>query len=463
MSTEKINRDFTTLFRESRELLRASGTTIDNHRDEAFSRFLRLGGIPDKTEEYKYSDLLPVFDRDYRVMSRPPRLDAAPASLFTCSVPGLDTRVLLTINGWFASEALELPGGVVVCSLAAAATRYPALLEACYNRHAAPGERDALVALNTAFARDGLFVHVPDGVVMDKPLQVVNLARGRENRMSFQRNLVVLGKGAAATLLVCDHTLSDRVFLSNNTTEMVVGDGASLEYYQVQNQHVEASQVNSLFVTQGAASRFDSNIITLYGGFIRNNLFVTLAGEGGECNLHGMYLSDKKQRVDNFTSIDHAAPRCRSNEHFKGVLDDAAVANFTGLITVRPGARGTEAYQANNNLLLTDTARVNTCPRLVIDNDDVKCSHGATVGQLDEEAMFYLRSRGIGEAEARLMLMFGFAHEIVGRVRLAPLREQIDELVEKRLRGDLTKCYNCVLHCKNPAGQSPTSKTTTDV
>jgi Fe-S cluster assembly protein SufD len=268
--------------------------------------------------------------------------------------------------------------------------------------------------------------------------------------MSFQRNLVVLGRGAGATLLACDHTLSDHAFLSNSATEMVVGDGAALDYYQVQNQHVEASQVNSLFVTQGRDSRFDANIITLYGGFIRNNLFVSLAGEGAECNLNGMYLSDKKQRVDNFTSIDHLAPRCRSNEHFKGVLDDAAVANFTGRVTVRPGAQKTEAYQANNNLLLTDTARVNTRPQLVIDADDVKCTHGATVGQLDEEAMFYLRSRGIGEAEARLMLMFGFAHEIVGRVRLEPLRDQIDDLVEKRLRGELTKCYNCVLHCKKP-------------
>ena len=189
-------------------------------------------------------------------------------------------------------------------------------------------------------------------------------------------------------------------------------------------------------------------MISLYGGFIRNNLFAALTEEGCESNLYGMYLSDKKQQVDNFTFIDHIAPHCTSNQHFKGVLDDAALANFAGRIIVRPDAQKTEAYQANNNLLLTDTAQVNTKPQLVIDADDVKCSHGASVGQIDEEAMFYLRSRGIGEAEARMMMMFGFAHEIVGRVKLAPLREEIDSLVDKRLRGELTKCHNCVMHCK---------------
>ncbi|MDR2129549.1 MAG: Fe-S cluster assembly protein SufD [Odoribacteraceae bacterium] len=451
MRREKINTDFTTLFHEGRELLRSrSHERIDRHREEAFRRFLQLGGVPDNSEEYKHADLLPVFDRDYRVTLHPPRQEVDPNTLFTCNVSELDTHVLLTVNGWFGNkeEVLELPGGIVICGLAVAATRYPSLLEAHYNRHVAAGERDGLVALNTAFAQDGIFVHVPAGAVMEKPLQVVNLMRGNANLMAFQRNLVIVGKGARATILVCDHTLSDHSFLSNSATEMAVGDNASLEYYHVQNQHIEASQINSLFVTQGRDARFDANIITLYGGFIRNNLFVSLTGEGGECNLHGIYLSDKKQRVDNFTAIDHIAPRCRSHEHFKGVLDDAAVATFTGRVTVRPNAQKTEAYQANHNLLLTDTARVNTRPQLVIDADDVKCSHGATVGQLNEEAMFYLRSRGIGEAEARLMMMFGFAHEIVGRVRLVPLREQLDDLIEKRLRGELTKCYNCVLHCK---------------
>lgn len=227
-----------------------------------------------------------------------------------------------------------------------------------------------------------------------------------------------------------------------------MGPYAHLDYYQVQNQHLGASQINSLFVSEQRNAVLDSNIITLYGGFIRNNMYVSLNEVGGDCNLYGMYILDKKQVVDNFSYIDHIAPHCTSNEHFKGVMDDAALANFSGCIRVRPDAQKTEAYQANNNLLLSDAARVNTKPQLIIDADDVKCSHGATVGQIDEEAMFYLRSRGIGREEARMMMMFGFAHDIIRHVQLEPLREKIDELIDKRLRGELSKCYNCIMQCK---------------
>ena len=448
---EKINNDFKALFQEGRNLLREGcGEIMNRYREEAFRRFETIGGIPYKTEDYLYSNLLPVFDRDYKVVLKNIKQGVDLGEIFQCNVPDLNTNLVLTINGWFfdGNGKLELPEGVVVCSLSEASRKHKELFETHYNQYAKPGENDSLISLNTAFAQDGIFVYVPDRVIMDKPLQVVNLMRANADLMSFQRNLVIIGKEAKATVLVCDHTLSDDSFLSNNTTEVVVGENAAFEYYHVQNQHIEASQINSVFVSQKRNSRYDANVISLYGGFIRNNLFAALTEEGCECNLYGMYLSDKKQHVDNFTSIDHMAPRCTSNEHFKGVLDDAAVANFAGRITVRPDAQQTEAYQANNNLLLTDTAQVNTKPQLVIDADDVKCSHGATVGQIDEEAMFYLRSRGIGAAEARMMMMFGFAHEIVRRVKLEPLREKIDELVEKRLRGELTKCHNCVMHCK---------------
>ena len=279
-------------------------------------------------------------------------------------------------------------------------------------------------------------------------MQIINLLRAKGDLMAFQRNLVILGRHAKATLLVCDHTLSKQSFLVNNATEIFLEDNAHLDYYQVQNQYLGASQINSVLVSEGKNANFDSTLVTLYGGFIRNNFYVALNDEGAETGLYGIYISDKNQVVDNFSYIDHVSPRCRSNEHFKGVLDDAATANFSGCIRVRPDAQKTEAYQANNNLLISDTARVNSKPQLVIDADDVKCSHGATVGQIDEEAMFYLRSRGIGLEEARMMMMFGFAHDIIQRVKLDPLREQIDMLVEKRLRGELSKCYNCMMQCR---------------
>ena len=447
---EEINRNFTTLFQDGELLLQENGGEVMNRfRKEAFQHFVRLGGIPDKTEDYRYADLTPVFDQEYRVsLKRPKQETVNTRELFRCNVHELNTHFLLTVNGWFRDREAAFPEGVVVCSMAEAGVKHTALLEAHYNQYTGPGATNSLVALNTAFAGDGLFVYIPDGVVLEKPLQLVNVMHSESGLMAFQRNLVILGRNARATLLVCDHTLSDHPFLSHNTTEVVVGENASMDFYQVQSQHANASQVNNLFVCQKRDARFEANVITLYGGFIRNSLYVALSEPGGESNLYGMYLMDKKQQVDNFTFIDHIAPHCRSNEHFKGVLDDVAQASFSGCITVRPEAQQTEAYQVNNNLLLTDTARINTKPQLVIDADDVKCTHGATIGQMDENALFYLRSRGISHAEARLMMMFGFAHEIVGRVKLEPLREQIDDMVEKRLRGEFSKCHNCVFHCK---------------
>ncbi|MDR0766433.1 MAG: Fe-S cluster assembly protein SufD [Odoribacteraceae bacterium] len=453
MNKEKINRDLADLFREAKEILaRNTSPLIDRHREEAYRHFTSQGGIPANTEEYRHANLLPLFDRDYHVALNPRPLHVTPGDLFTCNVPALDTRHRFTINGWPVNnpgEPTELPGGVIACSLSDAAKYYPRLVEQHYNRHATTPPRDPLVQLNTAFARDGIFLHVPDGITLDKPLQIVNLMLGNNNNiMSFQRDLIVIGKGATATILACDHTLSDHAFLANNVTEIALDENASIQYYQVQNQHSAAARVHSTCITQERQSRLDANIITLHGGYTRDNLLVTLRGEESQCNLHGIYLPDKQQQVDNHTIVDHAAPRCQSNELFKGILDDHATANFTGRVIVRPGAKKTSAYQANHNLLLTNTARVNTRPQLVIDADDVKCTHGATVGQLDDDATFYLRSRGIPKEEARLMMMAAFAREITGKVHLAPLREQLDDLLEKRLRGELSKCHDNLLHCK---------------
>ena len=448
---EKINTDLATLFREGRALLDAGNSAVMNGcREEAFRKFVDLGGIPNKQEDYIYLNLLPLFGKDYNVVLKYIRQEVDMNETFRCAVTDLVTTPVLTVNGWWfdGNPAAEIPEEVVICGLQEASVKYPDLFAKHYNHYAPVAHRDGLVALNTAFAQDGVFVYVPDDVVLECPLQIINLLRAKADLMGFQRNLIVLGKNARATVLVCDHTLSEHDFLINNTTEVYLGPNAHMEYYQVQNQHLGASQINSLFVSEHRNSTFESNLVTLYGGTIRNNMYVALNEEGGECHLYGMYIQDKKQIVDNFSYIDHIAPHCTSNEYFKGVLDDAALANFSGCIRVRPDAQKTEAYQANNNLLLTDTARINAKPQLIIDADDVKCSHGATVGQIDEEAMFYLRSRGISPEEARMMMMFGFAHDIIRRVKLEPLRVKIDDLIDKRLRGELSKCYNCIMQCK---------------
>lgn len=448
---DKINNDFVSLFKEGYSLIEAGcGREVNAFRKEAFDNFLALGGIPFKTEDYLYTDLLPVFGRDYKVVLKYIPQDVDVNEVFRCAVPELATDLIFTVNGWYFKEnkKAEIPAGVIVCSFQEASLKYPELFAVHYNKYAPAAAKDGLVALNTAFAQDGVFVYIPKGVKLKRPLQIVNLLRARADLMAYQRNMILLEEGAEATLLVCDHTLSEDYFLMNNVTEVFTGEGAHLDYYQVQNQHLGASQINSLFVSEKRNAVFESNMVTLYGGMIRNNQYIALTEKGGECHLYGIYILDKSQKVDNFSYIDHIAPHCNSNEHFKGVLDDSSLANFSGCIRVEPDAQKTEAYQANNNLLLTDSARVNAKPQLIIDADDVKCSHGATVGQIDEEAMFYLRSRGISLAEARMMMMFGFAHDIVQRVKLEPLRVKIDDLIDKRLRGEFSKCHNCMMQCK---------------
>lgn len=451
LDIDKINNDFAALFEQGREMLReGQEKAIDEKREQAFRQFRALGGIPGKTEDYLYTNLLPVLSKDYNVVFKYIPQDVNLHDVFQCTVPELATDPVLTVNGWYfaGNKKLDLPDGVVICSLREAALKYPEIVEKHYNRYATTAEKDGFVALNTAFAQDGVFIYIPDGVALEKPVQLVNLLRAKADLMAFQRNLIVVGRNAQATLLVCDHTLSHDSFFMNAVTEIYLDDNAHFDYCQVQNQHLNASQINSVFVSEHRDTSCDANIVTLYGGMVRNNLYVALNEEGASCNLNGLYILDKNQHVDNFSYIDHIAPRCTSNEHFKGVMDDASLANFAGCIRVRPDAQKTEAYQANNNLLLTDTARVNTKPQLIIDADDVKCSHGATVGQIDEEAMFYLRSRGISVAEAKMMMMFGFAHDIIRHIKLQPLRDKIDALVESRLRGEFSKCHHCALQCR---------------
>lgn len=447
----KVNADFESLFKEAAgQLEMGCGMVMNGLRKCSFERFLEAGGIPQKHENYLYADLLPVFEKDYHVVLKYISQDVDMNEAFRCAVTDLVTTPVLTVNGWWFDGNLvdDFQEEVVVCSLREASLKYPDLFLKYYNSGVSVANKDGLIPLNTAFAQDGVFVYVPDGVVLERPVQLINLLRAKGDLLGFQRNLVVIGKNAQATLLVCDHTLSDCHFVMNNVTEVFMEEGAQFDYYQIQNQHSGASQINSIFVSEGRNASFDATMITLHGGFIRNNLYVALNGEGGEANLYGMYTLDKKQVVDNFSYIDHIAPHCRSNEHFKGIMDDHALANFSGCIRVRPNAQQTEAYQVNNNLLLSDNARINTKPQLVIDADDVKCSHGASVGQIDEEALFYLRSRGIGLEEARMMMMFGFAHDIIGRIKLEPLRAKIDLLVEKRLRGEISKCSGCVIQCR---------------
>jgi Fe-S cluster assembly protein SufD len=304
------------------------------------------------------------------------------------------------------------------------------------------------VALNTAFAKDGYFMYVPKNTVIEKPIQLINFLQANQDAFVTQRNFIYVEEGADVKIISCDHTLNLNKYLNNSVTEVFVGANANFEYYTLQNQHNNTTSLNSVFIHQERDSKATTLYSSLHGGLIRNNLKFILDGENAEANLFGMAFIDRKQHVDNFTQVIHAKPHCLSNQVYKNVLDDDSTGAFSGRIHVVRDAQKTNAFQRNNNLLLTDKATMQTKPQLIIDADDVKCSHGATVGQIDEEALFYLRTRGIEENKARLMMMNAFAHEVVQRISVEPLRDRIDELVDKRLKGEVARCHECAYNCE---------------
>ncbi len=445
-----VEKQYIDLFKDNLDILKNGAPEfIVEQRMKAFEDFKRQG-IPDKkNEEYKYTDLKQAFGNGHNTYLTPKDISFNVDDIFKCDVPELDTHVILLLNGWYYNREEQLktlPGGAIVGSFAKAAAEYPDLVAKHFASYA-DTSKEGLVALNTAFVRDGVFLYVPKGKVLEKPIQIINLLMDEQDGMTQHRNLFILEENSEASVVVCDHTLSTSNFLTNSVSEFFVDKNAQLDYVRIQNEHNGSKQVSHLFFHQEKDSRVNANTISLHGGLIRNNVYTKLNDEGCENNTYGLYLTDKGQHIDNFVFMDHARPHCMSNQLFKGVLDDFATGAFNGRVLVRQDAQKTEAYQSNNNILLTDDADMNTKPQLEIYADDVKCSHGATVGQLDESGLFYLRSRGIEKREARLLLMYAFAHEVIEKIKIRPLQERIHELVDKRLRGELSRCNFCQMNC----------------
>jgi len=419
-------------------------------RHEAIARFRELGFPTVSEEKWRSTNLARTLQLEYIQHFAPENPDVNVNKIFQCEVFDLDTILVAQYNGWVVNRHFPLttlPEGAIIGSLSEAFQKHPELVMAHFGR-IADMEHDGLNALNTAFAQDGLFIYVPEGVTIEKPVQIINLIDIRENFFVQPRNLVVLEKGASLKLIHCDHSLKHRDSLINSVSEFFIGEDAFLDHYKIQNKDNSSTLVTTTAFHQEAGSRMSTNTIVLHGGLVRNNIHVKLAGEYAEADILGLYLVDREQHVDTQVYVDHAVPHCTSNEMFKGILDDQASGVFNGHILVRKGAQKTQAYQNNRNILLTDKARIHTKPHLEIYADDVKCSHGATIGQLDPEAMFYLRTRGIGEHTARMLLMYAFAAEVIRKIGVEPLRERIDELVAKRLRGELTICDQCVIDCR---------------
>ncbi len=432
----------------------ASISAFDNDRIKAMRadafRFFEEHGFPDtKQEKWRNTDLRGPLEHDFTIpfSDEPPQVNSE--NLFKCEVPGFDTLSVTVLNGWYtASDGLitKYANGMIVGSLRAAFNQYPELIEKHFGRYA-DMKANGLTALNTALAMDGVFIYVPDKVTAEKPLQMVSVINLQKDSMIQLRNLVIMGKNSSLTLVQCDDSIDDHRSFINTISEFYLDENAHLDHYKLQNKNDRSTLMNYSWFHLEKFANLSTNGISLNGGFIRNESYATLSGSGANADVLGLYLMDRNQHIDNQVFVDHAVADCTSNEMFKGILDDHASGVFNGHILVRRDAQRTNAYQNNKNILISDKAVIDTKPFLEIYADDVKCSHGATVGQLDDNAMFYLRSRGITYENARMLLMYAFAAEVVNKISIESLRSRIDDLVKKRLRGELSICDQCVLHC----------------
>ncbi len=425
---------------------------ISKMRQESIDLF-KKNGFPDKKlESWKNTDLKQVLDKDYSIASETLQEGQDISNVFKCKIHDFDTDQISLLNGRYMDQdkALqELPNGVIIGSLVKAMEKYPELIEKYFGKYASPAD-GSFTALNTAFATDGFFMYVPDNVIIEKPVQMVSIINWHEPLMVQTRNLVIMGKNTQLTLVHCDDSTNQESIFKNSISEIHIGENASLDHYKLQNLNNDSSLINSTYFHQEENSNLTTNAVTLNGGLIRNYTHVTLNGKGASADIQGVYLMDKKQHVDNQVFVDHASPDCYSNELFKGIVDEEASAVFNGHVLVRKDSQKTQAYQTNKNILMTDNAKVNAKPFLEIYADDVKCSHGATVGQLDPDAMFYLRARGICEANARLLLLYAFVAEVINHIKIEALKVRVDDMIKQRLRGELHVCETCALHCEGP-------------
>lgn len=443
-------RQYMDIYAQCRDMIHSHSCDVMNApRDAAYDDFCQQGLPTRKVERYKYTDMAPLFAPDYGLNLNRLEIPVDPYEAFRCDVPNLSTSLYFVVNDAFYTKLQpkgHLPEGVIIGSLAEEAAKKPHLIGKYYSR-IAKTDGDAITALNTMMAQDGLLVYVPKGTKVDRTVQVINILRSDVDLMANRRVLIIVEPEAEIKLLFCDHAVDDRKFLTTQVIEAYVGDNAGLDLYCLEETHAKNTRVSNLYIEQQANSRVNHNIITLHNGVTRNKTDLAFCGEGAECNLCGCVIADKQQHVDNNTLIDHRVPHCTSNELYKYVLDGHATGAFAGRVLVRHGAQKTVSQETNQNLCATKEARMYTQPMLEIYADDVKCAHGSTVGQLNDAAMFYMQQRGIPVKEAKLLLEFAFINEVIDQMQLAPLRDRLHYLVEKRFRGELNKCEGCNL-CK---------------
>ena len=403
-------------------------------REDAFARFAEVGFPTTRDEDWRFTNITPITRTQFRLPGNA-LVQLPPAELKSWNIEGSAAR-LVFVNGRYAPELSRidaLPKGVAVSSLREQVEGNSDQISKQLG-HYADTQRDAFVALNTAFVEDGAYVHVKRGIVAETPIHLLFVSSSDHTAlMSHPRNLIVFEDQSQGTVVEEYVSLGGGVMFSNSVTELVAGDDAHVSHYMIEREHKEAFNVSTLRIQQGRTANVASHSFLLGGGLVRNNVHPVLAGEGGECLINGLFVGSGKQHLDNYMHVEHASPHCASRQFYNGILDDKAHGVFHGRIVVHKDAQKTDAKQTNRNLLLSDDAQIDTKPQLEICADDVKCTHGATIGQIDENALFYLRSRGMSEAEARQLLLLAFASECVERMRPGAAQIYVEQLIHAHL------------------------------
>ncbi|MFN9596890.1 MAG: Fe-S cluster assembly protein SufD [Bacteroidota bacterium] len=399
-------------------------------RSEAIESFQKIGFPNTSNEEWKYTSVKEIADKLNKQHHATPESRLRPSDIVQLLLAGNDVTLLVFENGLFQeSLSTNLPSDFTISSLAT--VRNDAAVKQNLGKIAS-SESEAFVALNTAFVNDGVFIHIPARKSIEKPVHILYVST--HESPASTRNLVIAEPESAIQIVESYHSLGNTTEgLTNNVTEVLVKRNANVTWVKAQLENELTSQISFTQVEQEQDSRFSSTVITAGGHLVRNNLHIRLNGTNCNAFMYGLYLLDGAQLCDNHTLVDHAMPHCESNELYKGVLGGKSTGVFNGKIFVRQDAQKTNAYQSNKNILLSDDAQMNTKPQLEIFADDVKCSHGTTTGQLDDEALFYLRARGIGEQSARTLLNIAFAADILDHIQMETLRHNLQSIAEEKL------------------------------
>lgn len=421
-----------------RELQSNNGSSaLTPVEQNAFHTFNALGLPTVKNEEWKYTRIGGVFNKEYAFNPELSSRSLTSEDMNAIRFPGHEAaNELVFINGLYSQKlSIIRSENLTVISLEEATKNEYREIVLQHLGHSSKYINDGLNAMNTAFAAEGIFVHVKKGKVIEHPVYIYNIADARTtNIFSQPRVLVYIGENAQVVFAETYSTLGASESFTNQVTEIVVEKDALLEYYKIQNDATHANQVNTTHIRQMGKSLVNTVTVSLDGGIIRNNLNIAMEAEHSESHFYGLYFLKGNTHVDNHTVVDNVKPHCESNELYKGIVDDKATAVFNGKIFVQKDAQKTNAFQSNKNILLSEEATINTKPQLEIFADDVKCSHGCTIGQLDEEGMFYLRSRGISERAAKSLLVHAFAIDILEHIKPEPIRRYVDALIAERLQ-----------------------------